>query len=838
MTLSTLVKFNIRYYRHHSVLSLLCIMGIALGVGIVIAVELINNSALDSFSSYVDLLSGRATHSIISTHSYIDENLFAHIWTHPQIKSASPMIEVLANVVEAPEPIRFIGIDPFLDSAIRNWAPNDRDEASLTKFLSSKPPAVFLTKKFMLAHRLKPGDILTVLTAGIEKKIQILGILPASAEISHEDNLAVIDIAAAQEVFGRAGRLDRIEIIMRGDSELFRKDMPVDLKLTDASSRKSTLQAMLYSFQLNLAAMSLLALFVGIFLIYNFSMFSVLSRRQDMSLLLTLGSDRGELVGAFIAESLVLGIVGSLMGIVFGYLMARFSIDKVSSTITDLYFYANVQSVRLTPRILLTGIGVGFTATLIGIAIPALETAFTPPIIGMKRRSIEDRAHALKGLLFISGLICFLAALLSAWGSKFSIFWGFASAFGMTLAFAFFTPSILSPFTYYLGIFLKWTFHSLEAFLAACTIRASLSRTSMAVAALAVALSMTIGVDTMIHSFRESVAAWLDGSLQGDLYIAPSTTKWDHPLPPSLIETLKNDSGIQDVERYSTYEIYLEDKPVKLRVVDAPVLQRHSQFHFISGGEGAWDKLQKGGVFISESLGYHFGLGMGDNVLLPSPEGKRSFPVVAVVRDYSSDQGAIQIDRRIYEGIWKDDRVQSVALFLRAGSPEAEIRNSIVEQFPGLDRTIVSNSQMKKDALKIFDKTFAPTSTLKGVSLLVALLGIATALMAILMERSREIRVLGYLGLTPRELGKMNIYQALIMGFLSFLMSVVCGLILTYIITYSINYRSFGWSIDIFLDPWVFGKNLLLTGVACLAASAYPTYKFIRGQAFAGVEEE
>ena len=167
----------------------------------------------------------------------------------------------------------------------------------------------------------------------------------------------MIDIAAAQEVFGRAGRLDRIEIIMQGDSELFRKDLPVDLKLTDASTRKSTLQAMLYSFQLNLAAMSLLALFVGIFLIYNFSMFSVLSRRQDMSLLLTLGSDRVELVGAFIAESLVLGIVGSLTGIIFGYLMALFSIDKVSSTITDLYFYVNVQSVRFDGAHIVDGHG-------------------------------------------------------------------------------------------------------------------------------------------------------------------------------------------------------------------------------------------------------------------------------------------------------------------------------------------------------------------------------------------------------------------------------------------------------------------------------------------------
>ncbi len=836
MTLSTLIKFNIRYYRRHSVLSLLCIMGIALGVGIVVAVELINSSALGSFSAYIDLLSGRATHSIISAHSHIDENLFARIWQHPQIKSASPLIEVLANVEEASEPIRFIGVDPFLDGAIRNWAPNERDEASLIKFLSSKPPGVFLTNRFMTEHRLKTGDILTVLTAGIEKKIQVVGIL--SASIGYEDNLALIDIAAAQEIFGRTGRLDRIEIILQGDPELFRKDLPVDLKLTDASSRKSTLQAMLYSFQLNLAAMSLLALFVGIFLIYNFSMFSVLSRRQDLSMLLTLGSDRGELVRAFIAESLILGIVGSLIGTVFGYLMARLSIDKVSSTITDLYFYVNVQSVHLTIPILLTGMGVGFTATLIGIAIPALETAYTPAIIGMKRQSIEDRAHGMKGLLFISGLVCFVAALLSAWCSKFSIFWGFASAFGMTLAFAFFTPSILSPFTYYLGIFLKWVFHSLEGFLAACTIRASLSRTSIAVAALAVALSMTIGVDTMIHSFRESVSAWLDGSLEGDLYVAPATTKWDHPLPRSLIETLMKDPRIQDVERYSTYEVYLGDKPVRLRVVDSPVLQRHSHAHFITGGEGAWDKLQKGGVFISESLAYHFGSGIGNHVILSSPEGERSFPVVAVVRDYTSDQGAVQIDRQLYENIWKDDRVQSVALFLRAGSPAAEVRKSIAEQFPGLDRNIVSSGQMKNDALKIFDKTFAPTSTLKGVSLIVALLGIATALMAILMERSREMMVLGYLGLTPGELGKINVYQALIMGFVSYLISVVCGLILTYIITYAINFRSFGWSIDLLLDPFVLGKNLLLTGIACLAASLYPTYKFIRGQALAGFQEE
>ena len=819
-------------------LSLLCVMGIALGVGIVVAVELINNSALGSFSSYVDLLSGRATHSIISAHSYIDENRFARIRSNHQVKSAAPVIEVVANALEVPEPIRFVGIDPFLDGAIRNWTPNDRDQKSLIKFLSADPPAVYLTKKFMSRHNLRPGDTLTALTAGFQKKLQVLGALPDSAETGQGDNLAVLDISAAQDIFGRAGRLDRIDVVVSGDSREFGKDLPVDLKLTDAASRKSTLQAMLYSFQLNLAAMSLLALFVGVFLIYNFSMFSVLSRREDMSLLLTLGSDRRELVGAFMAESLVLGVVGSLAGIAFGYLMARFSIDKVSSTISDLYFYVNVESVRLTTPIVLVGIGVGLCATLTGTALPALETAFTPPIMGMKRRSIEDRAQGIKGLLFVSGLICFVASLAAAWASRFSIFWGFASAFGMTLAFAFFTPSIVSPLAHYLGIGLKLTIGSLEAFLAARTIRASLSRTSIAVAALAVALSMTIGVDTMIHSFRESVAAWLDGSLQGDLYIAPSTTKWDHPLPQSLIEALEKDPRIEDVELYSTYEIYLADKPVRLRVIDSSVLQKHSRFHFVVGGKGAWDKLKRGGVFISESLGYHFGLSVGDRLELVTPEGKRTFPVVSIVRDYSSDQGAIQIDRPLYERLWKDDRVQSVALFLRPGASAEEVRKSIIDQFHSLDRTIVSNVQMKNDALKIFDKTFAPTSTLKGVSLLVALLGIATALTAILMERSREMKVLGYLGLTPRQLGRINIYQAMIMGLLSFIISVVCGVILTYIIIYAINFRSFGWSVDIFVDPWVFGKTFVLTGIACLAASLYPTYKFIGTQAAARLEEE
>ena len=174
------------------------------------------------------------------------------------------------------------------------------------------------------------------------------------------------------------------------------------------------------------------------------------------------------------------------------------------------------------------------------------------------------------------------------------------------------------------------------------------------------------------------------------------------------------DPNVEAVERYATYDIYLDGKPVKLRVVDGAVLEHHSRFHFLKGGKGAWDALKAGGVFISESLGYRFGMDVGQSVQLTTPEGKSSFPIVSVIRDYSSDQGTLHIDRAVYERIWKDHRVQSAALFLKPGASADAVRRSIVAQFPGLDRTIASNTRMKEDILIIFDKTFATHCDVEG----------------------------------------------------------------------------------------------------------------------------
>lgn len=839
MTLVPLLKFNLRYYRRHALLSLLCLLGITLGVGILVAVELINQSALASFARSVDILSGRATHSVVSKYGRIYEEDFTRLWNHPQVKAASPVVDVMAETLETgAESIRFLGIDPFLDSDFRSAPLSGGDEEALKDFLGVHGPAAWLSQPFMRKYGLKAGQYLTVLTAGIEKRVRILGTLPGGSEANMGENTAIMDIAAAQDVFGRKGFLDRIDIIADSDVARLTADMPTGLMLTDADSRKSVLESMLYSFQLNLAAMSLLALFVGVFLIYNFSMFSVLARREDMSLLMTLGSDRTDLVLAFIGESVLLGAVGSLLGVGFGYLVALLGIDRVSSTISELYFQVDVRNVMLTLRVALTGLGIGFAATFLGILIPAVEVAATPPVLGLKRQSIEDRAHGLKGFLLACGLTLVVFSAGAAWASRLSVYWGFASAFAMTLAFALFTPSLLSPFTHYLGVVLRKYVGSIVGFLAARTIKASLSRTSIAVAALASALAMTIGVDTMIFSFRTSVAAWLKGALQGDLYISPATTKWDHPLPESLIQHIMQDPRIEAVERYATYSVYVNGKPVKLRVIDASVLKNYARFQFLSREQGAWEAMEKGGVFISESLAFKLGYKVGDSIELATPAGPKTFPVVAEVRDYSSDQGTIQIHRGVYERLWKDDRVQSVAIFLKPDASAEAVRSSIKDLFHGLDRTIVSNTRMRDNILVIFDKTFAPTAALKGVSLLVALLGVATALMAILMERSREMTVLGYLGLTPKQLGAMNIWQSVVMGIAAFFISAACGLALTYIIVYAINYRSFGWSIDIAVDPAVFAKTFFLTMVSCFVASLYPTYRLLKGTEAISAHEE
>ncbi len=324
MITSTILNFNLRYYRRHVLLSLLCLAGISLGVGIVVAVELINKSALTSFESSVDFLAGKADFSIISEQGRIDERAFLKVWENPKVKSASPVIDVMAQTLETKrEPVRFLGIDPFLDGLTHGFAPSG-GKRSITTFLLRRPAGVYLSRPVMERFGLRTGATLTVLVAGMETKLRVIGEIPKSGVGDFGDNLAVMDLANAQEIFGRIGYLDRIDIVSGSSIKELAEELPADLRITDANARKASLKAMLSSFQLNLAAMSLLALFVGTFLIYNFSMFSVLSRRQDMSLLLTLGSNRRGLVGAFLAESLIFGAAGSFLGIVLGWVSGPF----------------------------------------------------------------------------------------------------------------------------------------------------------------------------------------------------------------------------------------------------------------------------------------------------------------------------------------------------------------------------------------------------------------------------------------------------------------------------------------------------------------------------------
>ncbi len=890
--LSALIRFNLRYYRHHRVPAVLCLTGIALGVGIVAAVELINSSALSSLASTVDFLAGRATHSVVSAYAHIDEAAFARIWTDPAVQAATPIVEVIAPTVETPDhPVRFLGIDPFLDGEFRNLGPRAQVGGSLIDFVGGEPPGVYVSERLMERYGLGPGKTLTALIAGVEKRMKVLGSLPGgndpspgrsasgapavrdgstqirsagdhsgstatksgtdagsgndSPRLEHnvhhgrmDEHLAVVDISTAQELFGRLGRLDRIDLIVTGDSAELAQRLPQGLRLTDRTARKSALEAMLYSFQLNLAAMSLLAVFVGVFLIYNFSMFSVLSRREDMALLLTMGAHRNGLVVAFVFEALILAAVGSVLGICFGYLVAVLGMERVSSTISELYFQVQVSGVPLTTPIVLRGLAVGFVATLVGTGLPVWEVAATPPIFGMKRRTIEDRAHGIRGRLFVGGVVCLICSLVAAWASRFSVFWGFGAAFGITLGFAFLTPWVLSLLTLCIGRWLKVVCGSVSGFLAAATVRASLSRTSVAVAALASALSMTIGVDTMIHSFRESVTAWLDRALVGDLYISPETTKWGHSLPDSLVGALRRNPHVVHVERYAMHIVELRGRAVRLRVLDGAVLGRFSSPVFLAGKERAWENLIQGAVFVSEPLAFRFGVRVGDELELQTPDGARGFSIAAVVRDYSSDQGTIHMDREIYERFWKDPKVQSLAMFLQPGASAAVVTKEVAAQFPDLAKTIVSNAAMRREVMVIFDKTFAPTANLKGVTLLVALLGVATALMAILMERARDLKVMGHLGLTPWEMAKMYVFQGLIMGCVAFLIASVSGTVLTYIIVYAINYRSFGWSIDISLSFGIFCKIFLLTIAVCLASSIYPTYRLTRAVASPALGEE
>ena len=843
---SILARAGLRYLARHPWQSALAVMGIALGVAVVVAVDLANQSARRAFSLSMEGVAGRATHQIVGGPAGLPEAIYRRLRVDLGIRDSAPVVEgyvtAYPSIGAAQDStqgrvLTLLGVDPFAEAPFRVGLSAASAGRGVLSALLTQPGSVILSEDTAQRLALRPGDGFSIKVGPAIERVTLVAVLHPGDERTRRamDGLLLADVATAQELLDSIGRLSRIDLIIpegeAGERELgrIRSVLPAGAEVMAAAARSEALGQMTTAFNHNLTALSLLALIVGMFLIYNTMSFMVVQRREMIGVLRALGVTRREVFRQVLGEALLIGLLGTGIGLALGIGLAGGLLRLVTRTINDLYFVLTVSEVTVTPASLAKGLLLGLMGTLLAGLAPAHEAATAPPRVVISRSLIEARAlRTAPRAAFAGAALLAAGAVLLLLPSR-SLLLAYAALLGIILGFALLTPAATVALMHALRPLLLRPFGILGR-LAVRGVVAGLSRTGVAVAALAVAISATIGVAIMIESFRDTVAHWLAHTLRADLYVSLPVSSADdrQTLDSALVERLSQAPGVASYSTSRIIEIESASGITRLLVLQIGP-PGYRAFRFKHGdAQAAWPAFQMGGaVLLSESYAYRHGLDVGDRVRLRTDRGEHAFPVVGVYYSYATDQGLVVMSRSTYQRFWDDRGVSSMGIYAAPGTDLDRLRDALLG-LAGGEIQIKSNRAILDLSLKIFDRTFAVTEVLRALSALVAFLGVLSALMALQLERTREIGVLRAMGLTPAQVWGLVSAQTGLMGLVAGLLAIPLGLVMALVLVLVINRRSFGWTLEMQISAGPMLQGLLLALAAALLAGLYPAIKMAR----------
>ena len=815
-------RLAIRFTLKHPWHGILSIVGIALGIAVVLSVDITNESARKAFRISSEAIAGGSTHYIHGGPHGIDESTYTELRVKQGIRDISPVVSGYVTVDE--QRFLLLGIDPF--SEMGNNSPLRWSELDSAQLLGISNAALVLasTAKRLGVHI--PAEI-TAHISGIDHSVHLVDTIEPTNELQRHGlrNVLITDISNAQDILGMIGKLTRIDVTTT-DPDLLGAILPPSLTLIPNQTRGRNMEQMTRAFHLNLTALSLLALVIGAFLIYNTMTLSVLQRREQFAVLRTLGVTPGQLFGGIVLEALLLAAVGLAAGVLAGTWLAMALLHLVGGTINDLYFLVEVKNVSLTALSFAKAGVLAFGVTVAAACIPAWEAMRTTPAVNAIRSRMEGDARRRHSRLLIWGTASWCAAAVILLLSGHNIVAGFGALFMIIMGFALITPTVM---VILLQLFAPILFRHLGVVgrMASRGVLSSLSRTQVAVAALAIAVSAVVGVSVMISSFRGSVEHWLNNFLRADVYIAQQQSHQASGIDRDLIAEIALQPEVANVStgRWVTLQHKTGFVQLYAAGLDRTAFSNYQLVH--RKNDAVWPGFSRhDSVIISEPYAYHNNLVVGDDIMLPTSRGEKAFEVIGVFYDYGSDQGIVVMHRSVYDRHWDDPVVSSFALYL-AEQAESGVFVDRLKQDPLINRTLTvrSNRTVRERSLQIFDRTFTITDILRLLAVIIAVVGILSALTAIQLERAREFAVLRATGLTPRQLWGLITTESGLMGLIAGCIACPLGLVTAWVLIVIINRRSFGWSMEMSfnIEPWI--TALVLSIVAALAAGLYPALR-------------
>jgi len=811
---------------HQRVRALLSVVGIALGVALGFGVQLMNRAAVEELAAAVRALSGDADLEVRGGRSGFDESLYVQLARLPGVAVASPGLELRAGIagrpgptgekasVSAPSSIRVLGIDA-LRSAQLQPALFASDPA--LRYALLEPDAVLLSAGAAQALGLGKDDPL-VLVVGLHRvRLRVAGVLAASAL---RGVAALTDIATAQWRLDRLGNLNRVDVRLapgaRRDALQARIGalLPPGVRVRPVHAVAEASAGPSRAYRVNLNVLALVALFTGGFLVFSAQALEVARRRGEHALLRVLGLERRSIARLVLAEAAGIGVLGSVLGIALGTLLAGIAVRSFGADLGAGMFRGLAPSIAFPPGMALLYGLVGVAIALVGALLPALDAARHPPARALKAGDEQAMFTSVARVWPGVGLLA-LGAGLTTLGPV-----GGVPLFGyLAIACLLIGAIALMPRAAQLAFALLPRTRDPVLTLALNQLRAAPGQAMVSLAAIVASFALMAAMAIMVASFRDSVDRWLEAVLPADLYFRTTHAGETAYLEPAFEAQVRALPQIASVEFLRSARVSLSPERPEVSLLARDLPQGEMRRYPLVGETYRALPGDPPPVWISEAIADLHGYAPGMRISIPLGGRRHPFVVAGVWRDYARQLGALLVRRADYVALTGDRRSNDAALWLAPGVTPAQAMAALRALPGGAELEIAEPGEIREVSLRIFDRSFAVTYAIEAVAVLVGLFGLSTSLGSIVLARRREFGMLRHIGMTRGQIGRMLAAEGGLLAVLGAAAGLVVGGAISLILIHVVNRQSFNWSMDLHAPTGtLIAFTLVLVALAALTA--------------------
>jgi putative ABC transport system permease protein len=841
------------YVRKHLLRSVLTTGGIVLGVALLVGMNSANNSVLGAFNQTVDRIAGKAQLQVSAGESGLPEDVLERVQAVPEVAAAAPVIEAAVDTgLKSQGKLLILAVDMTGDRSLRDYDFDSGEEDVIDDPLVflAQPDSLIVTREFADRNGVKTGDHMSFASMDGPRQFTVRGILKAGGMAqAFGGNLGIMDIYAAQKVFGRGRKFDRIDVRLRDDVALDRGQAALEavlgagLRVEPPSGRGRQFESLLGIYTTAMQISSMFALFIGVFIIYNSFSIAVTQRRGEIGILRALGATRGQIRALFLGESAIAGLIGSAAGVAVGLAFTR-SLTGVTGKLMEQLFGVpqNTRDIIVEPRFLLFALAMGVVTSMIAAWIPARNAAKVEPVQALQKGKYqvlgagENRARrrAALGALLLS-LLCLAAA---GWWRPF-VYLGYLLT---VLAVVLLTPFLSLELARVLRAPLK-LLRPIEGALAADSLIQAPRRTSATVAALMLSLALAIAHGGVSLGSMSSIEKWMDNTLNPDLFISSSETfaAHDFRFPYRMRAQVEQIEGIEEVQPVTTTRVQYRGKPIMIVAVENYRVARRIRRQIVAGDSDDMTRrtAEGKGVIVGENMARLNKLSLGDTIEINAPAGTIRLPIVGIVGDYTNQLGAVFVERNLYTRYFQDDTVDVFRIYVKKGVAPEQVRKRIVEQLGGSYRLFVMlNNEVREYIRQIAGQWLGLTYLQVFVAVAVAVLGIVNTLTVSIADRRRELGVVRAVGGLRAQVRGTIWLEALSIGLIGLALGVVTGAAFLYYELEAIGKDIAGTPLSYQFPFGVIGTLFPVILLAALLSAILPAAKAVRSSLVEALEYE